>query len=47
VIFTTGIRKVFYKHSYAAFKGLASDEGVDFLKRFGVQVVQYNQVASS
>lgn len=41
VIFTTGIKKVFYKDSYAAFKGLATDEGVDFLKKFGVEVVRY------
>lgn len=41
VIFTTGIRKVFYKHSYASFKGLATDEGVDFLRRFGVDVIEY------
>lgn len=43
VIFTTGIRRVFYKDSYAAFKGLSSDEGVDFLKRFGVEVIQYKK----
>lgn len=43
VIFTTGIRKVFYKDSYAKFKGLDSDEGVDFLKRFGVEVIQYSE----
>ncbi|MBI2722573.1 MAG: dCMP deaminase family protein [Bacteroidetes bacterium] len=41
VIFTTGIKKVYYKNSYAAFKGLSTDEGVDFLKRFGVEVIQY------
>jgi dCMP deaminase len=41
VIFTTGIKKVYYKDSYAKFKGLASDEGVDFLKRFGVDVIEY------
>lgn len=41
VIFTTGIKKVFYKDSYAAYKGLASDEGVDFLQKFGVEVVRY------
>jgi dCMP deaminase len=41
VIFTTGIKKVYYKDSYAKFKGLASDEGVDFLKRFGVEVIEY------
>lgn len=41
VIFTTGIKRVFYKNSYARFKGLPSDEGVDFLRRFGVEVVEY------
>lgn len=41
VIFTTGIKKVFFKDSYARFKGLAHDEGVDFLRRFGVEVIEY------
>lgn len=41
VIYTMGIKKVFYLSSYAQFKGLASDEGVEFLKRFGVEVLQY------
>ena len=41
VIFTIGIKKVYYRNSYADFKGLASDEGVDFLKKFGVEVVRY------
>lgn len=43
VIFTTGIRKVFYKDSYAEFKGLPTDEGVDFLRRFGVEVVHFKK----
>lgn len=43
VIYSTGIKKVFYKDSYAAFKGLASDEGVDFLRRFGVEVVKFEK----
>jgi dCMP deaminase len=43
VIYTTGIKKVFYKHSYAAYKGLPIDEGVDFLERFGVTVIHYNK----
>jgi dCMP deaminase len=43
VIFTTGIKKVYYLHSYADFKGLSSDEGVDFLKKFGVDVVRYKK----
>jgi dCMP deaminase len=41
VIYTVGISKVYYKHSYAKFKGIPSDEGVDFLKRFGVEVIQF------
>ena len=41
VIFTTGLKKVFFKDSYAKFKGLPNDEGVDFLRRFGVEVIEY------
>lgn len=41
VIYTMGIKKVFYKDSYANFKGLKSDEGVDFLRKFGVEVIRY------
>jgi dCMP deaminase len=43
VIFTIGIKKVFYMNSYAAYKGLATDEGVEFLRRFGVEVIQYQK----
>jgi dCMP deaminase len=43
VIFTSGIKKVFYKDSYADFKSLPSDEGVDFLRRFGVEVVRFKK----
>lgn len=41
IIFSMGIRKVIYLNSYAEFKGIASDEGVDFLKKFGVDVQRY------
>ncbi|MEO6305559.1 MAG: dCMP deaminase family protein [Bacteroidia bacterium] len=43
VIYTTGIKKVYFKDSYAKYKGLTSDEGVDFLRRFGVEVVEYKK----
>ncbi len=43
VIYTIGIKKVFYQHSYAAFKAIKTEEGVDFLKRFGVEVVHYKK----
>ncbi len=40
-IYTMGIRKVYYLNSYAEYKGLESDEGVDFLRKFGVVVNKY------
>lgn len=47
VIYTMGIKRVIYTHSYAAFKGLSSDEGVDFLQKFGVTVDKYNKAVIS
>jgi dCMP deaminase len=41
IIFTTGIKKVIYLNSYAEFKKLPVDEGVDFLRKFGVEVIKY------
>jgi dCMP deaminase len=41
VIYTMGIKKVVYLDSYAEYKGLSSDEGVDFLRKFGVEVARY------
>jgi len=41
IIYTMGIKTVYYLQSYAAFKGIPSDEGVDFLKKFGVDVKQF------
>ncbi|MBA4057252.1 MAG: cytidine deaminase [Marivirga sp.] len=41
IIFSMGIRKVIYLNSYAEYKGIASDEGVDFLRKFGVDVDRY------
>ncbi len=37
LIYSSGIKKVFFKNSYAEFKGMGSDEGVEFLNRFGVE----------
>lgn len=42
IIYTMGITKVIYLNSYAEHKGIASDEGVDFLRKFGVEAVKYN-----
>jgi len=41
IIYTMKIQKVIYLKSYAEYKGIASDEGVDFLRRFGVQAEKY------
>ena len=41
LILSSGIKVVVFKDSYAEYKGLPSDEGVDFLKRFGVEVNKY------
>ena len=41
IIFSMKIKKVIFLNSYAAYKGLPTDEGVEFLKKFGVEVVQY------
>ena len=47
IIYTMGIKKVVYLNSYAQYKGLPNDEGVDFLKRFGVDCAQYTGVVKS
>lgn len=41
VIYSTGIKKVYYLNSYAKYKGIPSDEGVDFLQKFGVEVISF------
>lgn len=41
IIFSMKIKKVIYLNSYAEYKKIASDEGVEFLRKFGVEVVKY------
>lgn len=41
VIYTMGIKRVLFKNSYAEYKKIPSDEGVDFLRKFGVEVLKY------
>jgi dCMP deaminase len=43
VLFSLGIKKVYYLNSYAEYKGIPSDEGVDFLQKFGVEVIRYQK----
>ncbi len=40
LIFSAGIKQVYFQRSYARYKGLPCDEGVDFLNRFGVLAVK-------
>ena len=42
IIYTMGVKKVIYLNSYAEYKGIPSDEGVDFLLKFGVEVEKYH-----
>ena len=41
IVFSMGIREVIFLKSYAEYKGLPADEGVEFLRKFGVNVHQY------
>lgn len=41
IIYTMGVKKVVYLNSYAEYKGIDFDEGVEFLKKFGVEVERY------
>jgi dCMP deaminase len=41
LIFSAGVKHVFFLKSYAEYKGLPSDEGVDFLNRFGVSAEKF------
>jgi dCMP deaminase len=36
-----GIQHVVYLNSYAEHKGIAHDEGIDFLVKFGVKAEKY------
>ena len=41
IIYSSGITKVIYLNSYAEYKGIENDEGIDFLEKFGVEVERY------
>ncbi|MCC5920387.1 MAG: dCMP deaminase family protein [Cyclobacteriaceae bacterium] len=44
MIYSMEVDKVIYYKSYAEYKGLAQDEGLEFLKRFGVKIQKYNKI---
>ena len=39
-----GITRVVYLNSYADYKGLPKDEGLDFLEKFGVTTDKYEGI---
>ncbi len=43
VIYTMKIKKVIFLNSYAEYKKIGIDEGVEFLKSFGVDVARYEK----
>lgn len=47
VIFSMGVTKVLYQRSYAEYKGIDVDEGLEFLRSFGVEVVQYGEESTA
>jgi dCMP deaminase len=48
IIYTMGIAHVIYLRSYAEYKGIEHDEGVDFLSMFGIKVSRYQgEIASA
>ncbi len=38
IIYSMGINRVVYLNSYATYKGLDKDEGLDFLEKFGIEL---------
>src|SRR6185295_15639128 len=47
MIYSMGINRVIYLKSYAEYKNLTSDEGVDFLKNFGIACTKYDGTLSN
>ena len=47
IVCSMGISSVIYLNSYAEHKGLASDEGVDFLNKFGVTCTKYTGILTN
>ncbi len=43
VIYTMKIKKVLFLNSYADYKGIPLDEGVEFLRKFGVEAIKYTK----
>ena len=42
IIYSMKISKVVFLNSYAEYKNIGKDEGVEFLRKFGVEVIRYS-----
>ena len=43
MLLSAGIKKVIYLKSYAEYKGLPNDEGIEFLEKFGVNTAKFEE----
>jgi dCMP deaminase len=43
IIYASGIKKAIYLNSYAEYKGIGIEEGVEFLTKFGIEVIRYKK----
>ena len=43
MLLSAGIKRVIYLYSYAEYKGIPKDEGIDFLQKFGVETEKFKE----
>ncbi len=43
MIYSMGIKHVVYLNSYAEYKGIEKDEGIEFLEKFGIETRKFNE----
>lgn len=43
MVLSMGVKRVIYLYSYAEYKGLPKDEGIEFLKKFGVETQKFEE----
>lgn len=46
MVLSMGVKRVIYLYSYAEYKGLPKDEGIEFLKKFGVETQKFEEEVS-
>lgn len=43
MLLSAGVKRVIYLYSYAEYKGLPKDEGIEFLEKFGVETEKFGE----